>query len=125
MFGKGKRSSPQPARPSVRDTLFGDLPMEQWPMGDAGAEHEPWKAFVLARKAMRENRPDEAIELWKRVAESAELESRHYLQAWHFLRQHGVQPDTQQAKTLLGVVLEVPMNGGLDLLAGYPEHTAR
>jgi hypothetical protein len=54
-----------------------------------------------------------------------DLESRHYAQAWQFLRVYGVDPPPQIAKALLGVVIEVPMTGGLDVLAAYPEHTAR
>jgi hypothetical protein len=53
------------------------------------------------------------------------LESRHYLQAWHFLRQLGVIPPADRAKTVYGVVVEVGMKNGADLLAAYLDHTAR
>jgi hypothetical protein len=54
------------------------------------------------------------------------LEARHYAQAWTFLRHYGVQPPAAEAKRLLGVVIEVDRGaGGLDLLAAYPELTAR
>src|SRR4051812_42118729 len=127
MFGlfKGESLTPLP-RPSVRDTLFGDLPMSEWPPADSPLnEQEPWKSFVLGREALAKRRTDDAIAHWRRVAESPGLESRHYLQAWHFLRLQGVQPSASDGKTLLGVVLEVSMPDGLDLLAAYPERTAR
>jgi hypothetical protein len=54
-----------------------------------------------------------------------DLESRHYVQAWNFLRVYSVMPAREQAKTLLGVVIEFPLEGRLDLLAAYPDHTAR
>jgi hypothetical protein len=66
-----------------------------------------------------------AIEIWHSIAEMRGLESRHYLQAWYFLRQQGVDPPKELAKVLLGVVLEVPMKGGLDLLAAYADRGAR
>ncbi len=62
---------------------------------------------------------------WKSIAADASLEPRHALQAWHFLRQHGQQPDETEAKLILGVVLEVALHEGLDLLAAYPDHSAR
>jgi hypothetical protein len=47
------------------------------------------------------------------------------LQAWHFLRHNGQQPPPEVAKQVLGVVIEVGMPNGLDLLAAYPDHFAR
>lgn len=54
-----------------------------------------------------------------------DLESRHYLQAWHFLRELGEQPSAVEAKQLYGVVVEVGMDEGLDIVAAYADHTAR
>ncbi len=127
MFRSGKPKRPaQPPAGSIRDTLFGDLPLDQWPpAGAPGGISEPWASFVAAREALGSNRQNDARDHWKRIVATPGLQSRHYLQAWHFLRQHGVGPDAAQAKTLLGVVLEVTMERGLDLLAAYPEHTAR
>jgi hypothetical protein len=53
------------------------------------------------------------------------LESREYLQAWHLLRQHGVRPHAARAKTLYGVVVEVGLEEGLDIVAVYADRTAR
>ena len=127
MFGLFKPKSSQPAAPaSIRDTLFGDLPMMQWPPAGAPSEqHEPWRSFAQARDAYLAGRREESIALWKRIAETPALESRHYLQAWNFLRQHGVQPPAADSKKLLGVVVEYTLKGGVDLLAAYPQHTAR
>jgi hypothetical protein len=54
-----------------------------------------------------------------------DLESRQYLQAWHFLRELRVFPPTETAKQVLGVVVEVGVDRGLDLVAAYPDHHAR
>jgi hypothetical protein len=111
----------------TRDLLFGDLPLDGWPSSAAAdvGDAEPWRSFIAARKAMAEGRVAEAVEGWLRVIDMPGLESRHYLQAWTFLRQRGVQPPAEQAGQILGVVLEVPVGGGLDLLAAYRDRTAR
>ncbi len=107
----------------MRDMLFGDVPMEEWPEGDPA--HEPLASFVRARRAAEEGDRAAAVEIWRRIAATPELEARHYLQAWHFLRDSGVQPDETVAKRLHGVVIEVPVGSGLDLLAAYSDRTAR
>lgn len=110
----------------IRDTLFGDLPLDAWP--DASFAHsleEPWITFAAAREMLAAGQRDEAIDLWRAITEMPNLESRQYAQAWHFLRSQGVQPPSEIAKTMLGIVVEVGLQQGLDLLAAYPDHTAR
>jgi len=53
------------------------------------------------------------------------LESRHYLQAWHFLRNAGIEPPEEQAKDLLAVIVEVALDGGLDTVVAYRDGSAR
>lgn len=110
----------------IRDTLFGDLPLNEYP--PAASEHsleEPWITFAAAREELAAGRSGEAIDLWRAVTEMRNVESRHYVQAWHFLRQRGIQPPPEIAKAMLGVVVEVGVDRGVDLLAAYPDHTAR
>jgi hypothetical protein len=52
------------------------------------------------------------------------LESRHYLQAWMSLAALGVPPPESEARHLYGVVLDMPLSGGLDTLAAYEDLTA-
>jgi hypothetical protein len=111
--------------PDIRDTLFGDMPLEAWPASAQGDLGEPWVLFVRAREALAAGRTEESIALWRRITMLPHLESRHYLQAWHFLRTHGADPADDVAKTLLGVVVEVHLKEGLDLLAAYADHHAR
>jgi len=54
-----------------------------------------------------------------------QMESRIVLQAWHVLRSLGVEPPEQLAKKVLGVVVEIGMPKGTDLVAGYSDHSAR
>jgi hypothetical protein len=126
VFGRKRKAVTAPAAPpSVRDTLFGDGPLESWPVGDH-ADREPWATFVTARRFVAAGDIGNAVVGWQRVVAMPALEARHHVQAWTFLRQYGVQPPPAEAKRLLGVVIEVDRGpAGLDLLAAYPELTAR
>jgi hypothetical protein len=121
LFGKKKAAAPNPSR----ETLFGDMPLEQWPGGEVSSDSFPWCTFVSARSHFAARRQSEAIACWQQIVERPGLEPRHYLQAWHFLRQHGQQPPAELAKQVIGVVVEVAMSEGLDLLAAYTDHSAR
>ena len=124
MFGWKKRVAPAEA-PSIRDTLFGDAPLSQWPPPTAAtADVEPWDSFVQAREALDRNDITGAIAHWRRVLAQPNLEARHVLQAWHFLRERGEFP-AEDAGRVLGVVVEVGMPRGLDLLAAYVDGSAR
>jgi hypothetical protein len=120
-----RRAPEHPAPPAIRDVLFGDTPADRWPPADGQAMAEPWASFVAAREHLAAGRRGEAIAVYRRIAGTAGLEPRHHLQAWHALRGLGVTPDASLAKQVLGVVVEVPMNGGLDLLAAYADRSAR
>jgi len=127
VFGRKRKpvAAPVAAPPSVRDTLFADGPLESWPVGDH-ADREPWATFVTARRYVAAGDIGSAVFGWQRVVGMPGLEARHYVQAWTFLRQYGVPPAPAEAKRLLGVVVEVDRGAaGLDLLAAYPERTAR
>lgn len=124
MFGKRQPAPTIPER-SIRDTLFGDAPMEAWPGPHGTTNEQPWSWFVQAREALAKGRTADAVALWKNIAAESGLETRHYAQAWHFLRANGVQPPAAEAKRLLGVIVEVPVEDGVDLLAAYPDGTAR
>jgi len=123
MFNWFKKEKPAPAI-TMRDTLFGDMPISAWPQGDE-ATAEPWIAFVKARNLLnKKDKPSAAVVL-QTITETPGLESRHYLQAWHFLRQIGVNPPAEKAKSVYGVVVEVAVRGGADIVAVYTDYTAR
>src|ERR1700753_333584 len=88
----GKR---EPTPLPVRDTLFGDLPMDRWPEG--AAESFPWSTFAAARTDVAQGGTTAAVGHWREILGHAGLESRHYLQAWDFLRQHGQHPPPEVA----------------------------
>jgi hypothetical protein len=66
-----------------------------------------------------------AIQQLRRVQETEGLETRHYLQAWHCLRTQGEPPPERIAREIKGVVVEVGLDGSVDLVAGYSDYTAR
>jgi hypothetical protein len=119
LFSKKRR------RLKVRNVLFGDLPISQWPNDSAPADTEPWLSFVKAREALDAGRTDDAVALYHSILAMPGLEARHYLQAWQVLRQAGVEPDETVGKRVYGVVMEVALPQGLDILAAYADGTAR
>jgi hypothetical protein len=107
-----------------RDTLFGDVPLSFWvPQAHPGTE--PWVSFAKARDALARGSKPAAIEHLQAVAVMPRLESRHYVQAWHVLRELGLRPPPEIAKRVYGAVLEVSLPEGLDVLAAYADGSAR
>ena len=121
-----KESAPAPTSAPVagdmRDVLFGDLPLVRW-TGDG--QDEPWSQFARVQTLLRAGDKIGAIAVLRDVAGADGLEARHTLQAWHFLRELGEKPDAPLAKEVLGVVVEVGLPEGLDVLAAYRDHSAR
>jgi hypothetical protein len=109
----------------IRNTLFGDMPLAAWPGREQSAPGEPWSWFVNARKYLEAGDQRRAIEELRQITQATGLESRHTLQAWHFLRQLGGAPPDVRAKDVYGVVVECTLEQGLDIVAAYADHTAR
>lgn len=122
-----KKEKPQPSAPpitAIRDTLFGDMPISQWAQ-DLNATAEPWASFAQARKCLESGDQASAIPVLQAITEMRVLEPRHYLQAWHFLRQMGVNPPPNKAKLVYGVIVETSFPFGVELLAVYANFTVR
>lgn len=110
----------------LRATLFGDVPMAEWPPADGAADAgDPWDGFVRAREHLAAGDQDLAIREWAGIGMRTDIEARHRLQAWTFLRSVGVQPDASIAGVVLGVVAEVAIDGGHDVLAAYEDGSVR
>ena len=124
MSNQSNDSSQQPA---IRDVLFGDLPFSEWPGRSAtSVDAEPWLSFVQARDQLNSGDKENSKQTLQQILKMPDLESRHYLQAWHFLRELGESPSDGEAKRLYGVVVEVALDEeGLDIVAAYADHTAR
>jgi hypothetical protein len=118
---------PPPQRAGTRDALFGDIPLPRL-LGMFKPEAlsvEPWKTLHRANSAMNSGDTQAAVQALRGLLETPQLESRVILQAWHALRSLGEKPPEPIQKQLLGVVVEVGMPKGLDLLATYADHRAR
>lgn len=110
----------------IRDTLFGDMPLSEWPPESSTPEQvEPWLSFVKARQQIETGDKSRGVETLRLILSMHGLESRHYLQAWHFLRELGAQPTADEAKRVYGVVVEVALENGLDIVAAYADGAAR
>jgi hypothetical protein len=117
-------SKKKPGAPhvGVRETFFGDMPLSKWASSASG---EPWASFAKAADRQQQADRTGAIEALQSIVQRSGLESRHYLQAWASLREMGVSPAAAEAKHVYGVVVDVPVESGLDTLAGYEDGTAR
>jgi len=106
----------------IRETLFGDIPIEKWSSGRSS--EEPWVSFSNAKKKIDSNENQEAMEILKGITKQEAYESRHYIQAFHHLKQMGYKEN--KPIQLFGVVVEVGMDrNGYDLLAAYQDFSAR
>lgn len=125
MFGFLKRK-PAPKPLEIRDTLFGDRPLTQFlRIGPEALAGEPWASFGRVRAFMDAYNSKAATATLFEILSMPRLESRMALQAWHILRELGEQPPVELEKQVLGVVVEVGLPQGLDLVAGYADHRAR
>ena len=110
----------------IRDTLFGDLPLAKLVQAPPGAQlAEPWNSFAQASRLIESGDKEEARRVLHQILGMPNLETRVCLQAWHSLRELGEAPPSENQKTVLGVVVEVGMRKGLDLVAAYADHRAR
>src|SRR5215472_12275269 len=108
----------------LHETLFGDMPLGSW-VPEPHPGDEPWASLAMARDALAAGASPVAIEHLKAVTAMAGLESRHYLEAWHALRELDVLVPADVSKLVLGVVVEVSLPEGLDVLAAYADGSAR
>ncbi len=124
---KKKEEKPKPnpvqAKNSVRDTMLGDLSPAEWLGNRVGV---PWSLFAEAYDEINNKQNFKAAaNLYQKIVETPELESRHYLQAWHFLRKLKVNPPPEVARKVYGVLIDVVLDNGNEFVACYEDHHAR
>jgi len=107
----------------IRDTLFGDMPISMW-TGNNSSE-EPWVSFQAVEKYLESENTRMAAELLNKIIETPKLESRHYLQAWHFLILLGVNPPEEIAKAVYALIVDETLKQGVDIVAAYADRSAR
>jgi hypothetical protein len=96
----------------IYNLLFCDQP-ELFRPSNGQVNAYPWDVLFAAS-------PD--ADALQKLAADTDAESRTRLLAYTMLANMGVKP---QQKELLGVVIEVGLEGGLDVLAAYDDGTAR
>lgn len=104
-----------------RQVLFGDLSLVQWL--NAIPESTARIPFELAFRYLKEGNRLNANEQLKAIIANAESGSRDRLEAWHTLRLNGIHPAPSIGKDIIGVVTEISMPKGLDVLAAYVDRS--
>jgi hypothetical protein len=106
-----------------QDTLFGDVPVDLWAALWTGTA--AGKYFEEVRAWLARGDKEEASRVLSAITLTRGIDIRHHLQAWHFLRELGHKPPPHGEKEVLGVVLEVALPAGLEVVAVYSDKTAR
>lgn len=84
----------------------------------------PWVLMAAAHVKMKMGENSEAGRLLRAVT-LISSEARLRLWAWHNLRQLGKYPSPDLARQVLGVIIEVPYEDRMDVLAAYADGSAR
>ena len=115
MFGVSLfRKQPPSAEPTdLRELLYGDVSLERW----APSRGEAWAAALAFGADPR------AVEVLTAITQDDGAETRDRLVALAALRSRGVV--TGPPAQVMGVVLDIPMPGGLDTLAAYRDGSVR
>lgn len=109
--------------PAIRSIQEGNLDeAERWLA--AMISRYPWALMAAAHVFEQSGNPDQS----KRYLRAVTLISHEPLVqswAWHNLRRLGYQPTPNQARQVLGLIVEVPYQGQVDVLATFSDGTAR
>lgn len=84
----------------------------------------PWVLMAAAHVKLKMEELSEAGRLLRAVT-LISSEARVRLWAWHNLRQLGKYPSPDLSRQVLGVIIEVPFEDRLDVLAAYADGTSR
>jgi len=117
---------PESIHREIRNTLFGDVPLAEVVRVHPKVQlTDPWASFARARDLRDSGDLAGARHEMHHILEMPDLETRVFLQAWHNMLELGETPPRDHAKDVLGIVVEVGMPKGLDLVAAYRDHHAR
>jgi hypothetical protein len=95
---------------------------EEWMANEI--KRYPWVLMAAAHIKLRMEEAAEAGRLLRAVTLISN-EARVRLWAWHNLRMLGKFPSPDLSRQVLGVIIEVPFEDRLDVLAAYADGTAR
>jgi hypothetical protein len=83
------------------------------------------KQLVNAQSYLRQNNEEKAIKCLESICVSTEAGTRLKLWSWFNLRRFNILSEGSDGAIVRGVVLEVRVEGGIDLLAVYEDKSAR
>ena len=106
----------------LRELLFADLPPAQ--ARSVFASAGPAGAIILALAAAADRGDAASARAAIASAPAWNTDTRLHLQAWSLARDAGVQP-ADGATDVLGVVVDMGLDDGLDTLAGFADGSAR
>lgn len=107
----------------ARESLLGHDPLDI--VEGADVHGEPGRSFLEARDHVDNGDPAAAVAVLEAITRMRGVETRHQVRAWHLLRGLGGRPPRRMERRVLGVVVEVGVASGDDLLAAYADRTAR
>ena len=84
-----------------------------------------WMLLSKAAEHMRQGQAGRAAEMLLEVVDNPKMKTRILLWSWAALRCLGVHPTLYEANDIKGVVIQLPMKSGVDVLAAYTDGTAR
>jgi hypothetical protein len=106
----------------LRELLFADLPPDQ--ARRVFARGGPATAYLVALADAAAGHDAAGAHVALAAAPPPDRETRLHLQAWSLARTAGVAPG-DDAKVVLGVVVDMGLEQGLDTLAAYADGSAR
>jgi hypothetical protein len=110
----------------IRQALFASQTMKELLQRvKPGGSPSPFQTISEAAKLADEGDKQEARLRLHSILGLPNLETRVQLWVWTALRELGEQPDKKSGGEVLGVVIEVPMQGAYDTLAAYQDGSAR
>ncbi|MCB0103980.1 MAG: hypothetical protein H6635_09695 [Anaerolineales bacterium] len=124
LFKKKEQKVENPATP-LRSVYAGNSQLNEWPNGDDNSV-QPWSLFIEARSKLKNKQFKEAEKVYRQILSMPGLETRHYMQAWMFMRYFlKVQPAPDTAKRVYCVMVEVATSTGVMGVVGYADYSAR
>jgi hypothetical protein len=121
-------SLPPQALATLRDLVFADQDLNEVVALQKAVPDDnpnsPWPGLATAAR-LRDEDPEAATAELEEVLALPGLETRVQLWTWTALRGLGALPDDDSADVVQGVVIEMPVDGGLDTLAVFRDGTMR
>lgn len=128
-MNKENAQTNQSSNDEFKNLLFADQSLEEiaanFKIESTPAKDNFAHYFALALDNVHKGKTEEAKKNLKYTLTIPNVETRVQLWAWKALRQLGEKTTANEALEVRGVVIEVPMENGYDILAVYPDGQVR